>query len=223
MRRTINPGSTLRLGGVSVRFDGAGAGGGPSTPEGTATIARRLVSDLFQSRSQGEPPRLVSLAGAPLADGLPLSLPLAIPDRSYLVGRGETCDLVLPSEEISREHAVVVRRWEGVHIRDLGSKNGVRVGGQPIVGDHRLRDGDRLEIGALSFSLDDPEDRYLRQIESAPDDAPRAIASGAPPAEAVARPVPRRRRVNAPFILAAVVLVAVAIAACVLIFSVAAG
>ena len=161
--RAVVPGSVIRLAHVSVVFDGVGSAS--RAGEGTATLARRLVSDLFGARADGEVPRLVAGASWPPDVAPPPALRLAVPERPYLIGRGEACDLVLASDEVSREHAVLVRRWTGVHIRDLGSKNGVRVGGRPITAEQRLRDGDRIELGALELRVDDPEDRYLAALE----------------------------------------------------------
>ena len=134
------------------------------------------MSDLFGARGGGEVPCLVPAGGWPAERAPPPPLRLAVPDRPYLAGRGEDCDLILPTDDVSREHAVIVRRWEGVHIRDLGSKNGVRVAGQPITGEHRLRDGDRVEIGSFELRADDPEDRYLKALE-APGASGRPVAA----------------------------------------------
>lgn len=173
--RAIAAGAVIALGPISIVFDGVGVA--PRPGESTATIARRLVSDLFGARAAGEVVRLIPTAGWPADRAPPEPLRLAIPDRAYLIGRGETCDLVLPTDEVSREHAVIVRRWSGVQIRDLGSKNGLRVAGQPIAGEHRLRDGDLVEIASFELRIDDPEDRYLRELE-APAPAPAALARG---------------------------------------------
>jgi pSer/pThr/pTyr-binding forkhead associated (FHA) protein len=184
--RAVAPGAIIQLAHVSIVFEGIGS---PARAgETTATIARRLVSDLFGAGG-GQVPQLAAVAGWPPDQASPAALRLSIPDRPYLVGRGEDCDLVLPSEEVSREHAVLVRRWEGIHIRDLGSKNGVLVAGRAITGETRLRDGDRIEIGPLELRLDDPEDRYLREIEArdrSPAAAPAEVAPA--PAEPVAEP-----------------------------------
>jgi adenylate cyclase len=83
------------------------------------------------------------------------------------IGRKETCDVVLPSNDVSRQHAeirAVDGRWI---LRDLGSSNGTQVGGA-TVGRHELQDGDRIRIGGFELlcrleaaqetSLIDPED-----------------------------------------------------------------
>jgi pSer/pThr/pTyr-binding forkhead associated (FHA) protein len=218
--RAVAPGAIIQLAQVSIVFEGVGS---PlRAGESTATIARRLVSDLFGAGG-GQVPELAAVAGWPSDQASPAALRLSIPDRPYLVGRGEDCDLVLPSEEVSREHAVLVRRWEGIHIRDLGSKNGVRVGGRAITDETRLRDGDRIEIGPLELRLDDPEDRYLREMESRdgiPDAAPTPVddppdpaePDGAPDASSLMDPltVASRRTARVAMLVASVVLLAIA-------------
>jgi pSer/pThr/pTyr-binding forkhead associated (FHA) protein len=203
--RAVAPGAVIRVGHVSIVFEGPG----PSTRTGetTATIARRLVSDLFGARADGEVPRLVPIADWPAGQVPPPALRLAVPERPYLVGRGETCDLVLPTEDVSREHAVLLRRWAGVFIRDLDSKNGVRVAGRMIAGEHRLRDSDRIEIASFALRLDDPEDRYLAALE-APPAPPRLLSASPPPPPEFAPQSPRTARLA--IAVATTVLLAIA-------------
>ena len=74
-------------------------------------------------------------------------------DRSdMIIGREEDCDIVLPSRQISRNHARI-RRSGGRHIlEDLGSKNGTFVNGRELTEPYTLQDGDEIQI-ALSFKL----------------------------------------------------------------------
>ncbi|MES1207617.1 MAG: FHA domain-containing protein, partial [Pseudomonadota bacterium] len=96
---------------------------------------------------------------------------------------------------ISREHVAVVRRWEGVVVQDLGSKNGITINeqtGTRADGELRVRDGDLVRIGPATLRLSDPADRYLREIEAqAADEAPRQLAPGPAPV-AAARPPAKR-------------------------------
>ncbi|HTA18330.1 MAG TPA: FHA domain-containing protein, partial [Polyangia bacterium] len=93
-RRALGIGAELRLASVRLRFDGEG----PPTPaaEGTATIARRLVADLFAGAGEGAPTLSVTRGDAPR------TLSLVALDHPYVVGRGETCALPLGVEEVSR-------------------------------------------------------------------------------------------------------------------------
>lgn len=181
--RPLTPGAQLTLGRVTLVFDGA------VTPmlgaEGTASIARRLVNDLFAATPERATPTLSVVSGVPPARALRL-LELG---RRYLAGRVETCDLQLLSDEISREHAAFVRLWDGVVVHDLGSKNGVLVNDVPTI-ERRLRDGDLIGIGPALLRLSDPADRYLRDFEARANPGLVEGAAPAPSAAPAANPAP---------------------------------
>jgi predicted component of type VI protein secretion system len=65
---------------------------------------------------------------------------------SLIIGRDETCDLVIQDRQVSRQHASISLEDDGYMIRDLGSKNGTFVNGQGVEGPHLLRDGDEIQI-----------------------------------------------------------------------------
>jgi len=67
-------------------------------------------------------------------------------DAAWVVGRGRSCDLPLPSLEASRRHAEVRYDGQRAVLRDLGSTNGTLLNGQPISSERELRPGDRIEI-----------------------------------------------------------------------------
>lgn len=71
-----------------------------------------------------------------------------------LIGRSPDCHVTIEDPLVSRNHARVRILGEEVLIEDLGSRNGVRVNGQPIKGPTRLFPGDRVRIGTqeLVFS-----------------------------------------------------------------------
>jgi len=69
-----------------------------------------------------------------------------------IIGREEDCDIVLPSRQVSRNHARI-RRSGGRHIlEDLGSKNRTFVNGRELTEPYTLQDGDEIQV-ALSFKL----------------------------------------------------------------------
>jgi pSer/pThr/pTyr-binding forkhead associated (FHA) protein len=165
---------------VVLVFEGeAGAQAlGAEPVESTATMARRLVNDLFQAMPAAEVARVMVTSG-PSAGG---SLALALPDRPYKVGRAPECDLVLVDDDVSREHAAFERRWQGVFVRDLGSKNGVELGGRRLRAEQRLGDGQVVVLGGSELRVDDPEERYLRRMEEeARELARQADAEGSEP------------------------------------------
>ncbi|HXF68971.1 MAG TPA: FHA domain-containing protein [Thermoflexus sp.] len=91
-------------------------------------------------------------------------------DQEILViGRSETCDLVLPERQISRQHARLKREADGYYIEDLGSKNGTFVNGQPLTPfvPQRLKDGDEIAL-ALCVRMRFVSAEVTLPLESAP-------------------------------------------------------
>jgi pSer/pThr/pTyr-binding forkhead associated (FHA) protein len=70
-----------------------------------------------------------------------------------LIGRHPECDVRLDSPKISRRHCCVAMAYDRVLIRDLGSRNGVRVNGR-LREEARLQSGDELAIGPILFRLE---------------------------------------------------------------------
>jgi len=178
--RLMFAGDRIDLGPVKVMFDGHSQ----PTPsaEGTSTIARRLVNDLFMSSPGASAPTLSVISGASDV----LTLKLLDRDRPYFIGRAPTCDLSFPHDELSRQHASFTRTWNGVVMRDQGSKNGILVNGNAAMV-QRLSDGDEIEMGPLKLRLMDPEDKYLREVDG-PEHAERAPRGDAGPKPVVVMP-----------------------------------
>jgi pSer/pThr/pTyr-binding forkhead associated (FHA) protein len=160
----IAVGETIGVAGVDVVFEGEPPGAERrQAPESTATLARRLVHDIFETCPPAECPRLVVLEGP--ARGRELIL--AASGRILLLGRGSHCDLALPDDDVSREHAALERNAQGIVVRDLGSKNGVEVEGEKLTGPRHLHDGEIVRVGETRLRVVDPEERYLRQMREA--------------------------------------------------------
>jgi len=168
---SIAIGEVVEIGGIEVRFEGETAGPwAADAGAGTTTLARRLVHDIFEACPPSECARVTVISGPAAGQELVVSAS----GRVFKLGRGEGCDLVLPDEDVSREHATIERGDSGIVVCDLGSKNGVEVEGERVVGRRCLRDGDILRVGGTRLRLVDPEDRYLRQMEAADAGLPRA-------------------------------------------------
>ncbi len=85
-----------------------------------------------------------------------------IGDRPITIGRSPDSDLLLAHESISRHHVRIARDDEGWLIRDLGSKNGCRVNTFHVT-EQLLRDGDRLDLGAIRLYVEiEPESAASR-------------------------------------------------------------
>src|SRR5262245_31084951 len=99
----------------------------------------------------------VMMTGTLLARG-PLQqshdVPALFGSRERLViGRAPDCDLVLAHPTVSRYHALLERRPDGLWILDLVSVNGVSVGGQRVSEAVRLQDGQHVGIGPFLLTL----------------------------------------------------------------------
>ncbi|MBV9121832.1 MAG: ATP-binding cassette domain-containing protein, partial [Planctomycetes bacterium] len=83
-----------------------------------------------------------------------VSLETLFSSKSQLVvGRSPDCDLCLPHPSISRRHALLERLPEGLRLRDLGSVNGVFVGGQRILEPVLVPEHERVGVGPYLFCL----------------------------------------------------------------------
>lgn len=75
---------------------------------------------------------------------------------SLVIGRQESCDIVIPDPAVSRRHAEVVRRDDGWWITDLESSNDTFVNGA-MIKERRLHALDRIKIGGTELLYVDPE------------------------------------------------------------------
>ncbi len=64
----------------------------------------------------------------------------------FVIGRRATCDLHLPSGEVSRDHAEIVSADGAYQLRDTGSRYGTFVNGEEVK-EHTLVHGDRIKLG----------------------------------------------------------------------------
>jgi pSer/pThr/pTyr-binding forkhead associated (FHA) protein len=97
--------------------------------------------------AMGKPALIVRMNGQP--DEV-----YVITETETLIGRAPTCDLQIPDDSMSREHAVVLCDGEDANLEDLQSTNGVKVNGKRVRSTE-LAHGDEIEIGQtkLVFTL----------------------------------------------------------------------
>ncbi|TCC25474.1 DUF1707 and FHA domain-containing protein [Kribbella speibonae] len=89
----------------------------------------------------------------PAAVPLPaLALP-APGSPTVRIGRGPGATLRLPDESVSRHHAELRHVDDQWMLRDLGSMNGTCVNDLRITTTVRVRPGDRVSFGAVTFTL----------------------------------------------------------------------
>lgn len=108
-------------------------------PDDDVTERTRSAADLRFTQQTAQKPWLLVVAGR-----RSVGLLFAIRDR-MTVGRAEA-DIVLDEAGVSRTHAQIDLLPGGVvRVSDLGSSNGVRVGGR-LVKTHRLRHGEHSAL-----------------------------------------------------------------------------
>jgi hypothetical protein len=93
-----------------------------------------------------------------------------------LIGRDPTTDFPIEEYVISRRHAKIERRDDGIYIKDIGSKNGTYLNNRPIQ-EARLQDGDRISLGTIVLVYRNPKEVDFDAINRAK--APRKIVPAA--------------------------------------------
>ncbi|GAB4418625.1 MAG: hypothetical protein Fur0044_14720 [Anaerolineae bacterium] len=76
-----------------------------------------------------------------------------------IIGRGETCQVIVPGKVISRIHATIERNGPHCYLHDANSANGTYVNGRRIREKYLLKDQDKIGLGpgASLFRFEDPE------------------------------------------------------------------
>ncbi|HEX5765952.1 MAG TPA: FHA domain-containing protein, partial [Woeseiaceae bacterium] len=131
----------------------------PETPEDNAA-ADDVVHRLADRRPQPVDDRAILhherdrvtrlLIGS--IDGQELRFPL-FKDK-LTIGRTVHNDIQLKAQYVSRRHAVIVTEDDHTRIVDWGSKNGIYVNGKRV-GEHMLRNGDRVSVGTAEFKYEE--------------------------------------------------------------------
>lgn len=97
-----------------------------------------------------EPARLAIVGGPRGGQVLPLAEPVTT------LGRAATCQVVIEDDFASRRHAQILLRDDCYWLRDLGSKNGTLLDGQPVTGETLLADGAMIQIGEVRLRFHEP-------------------------------------------------------------------
>lgn len=106
---------------------------------------------------------------------------LEVGTDEVIVGRSSEAGIRLADPSVSSQHVAIRAAGGGVQVRDLGSRNGVRVNGQ-LVAAASLGPGDEVTLGHTTLQIEEP----TRPIPLPPPPAHRPGVAAAP--------VPPRRR-----------------------------
>jgi adenylate cyclase len=78
--------------------------------------------------------------------------PIPLLKKTLLIGRRESCDIVLRFSNVSAHHCELKLSGGYWYVKDLQSRNGVKVNGQRVV-DKRLNPGDQLSIAKHVYDV----------------------------------------------------------------------
>lgn len=78
--------------------------------------------------------------------------PIPLLKEKLLVGRRESCDIVLRFANVSAHHCELIVESGYWFVKDLGSRNGVKVNGAPI-SRKRLDPGDSLSVAKHKYEV----------------------------------------------------------------------
>lgn len=67
-------------------------------------------------------------------------------DEKLVIGRTDSCDIIIPNRQVSRRHSRLIRSSQNVYLEDLNSKNGTFHNGEKIDEKISLEDGDVIQI-----------------------------------------------------------------------------
>ncbi len=185
--RSLRSGDLVRLGRVWVELRTEPAPLTHDLAVATRDLAFRLVADAMRAVGDDTTPTVTVVEGPDLGQ----SLALADEGQVYVIGRGETCALLLSDEDASREHVQVVRRGGAVLVQDLGSKNRAALGEAWVPTDRAVvwRRPAMLRLGRSVLAVNEPVADALAELEASADEA--LPEGGAPPPPPPSRPASR--------------------------------
>lgn len=106
-----------------------------------------------------------------------------------IVGRDESCHVVIQNRQVSRYHARFINLPQGVQLEDLGSKNGTHINGKVVVEPVILQDGDVIQIAYAQQFI------YLSSDSTLPLESPPEKLTSITPTSRLLRLDKRSRRV----------------------------
>src|SRR5690606_23329523 len=85
--------------------------------------------------------------GKPEGKTIPLAGPV------FRIGRDPSCQLRPSSDQVSRQHCEIVISEDSVLLKDLGSRNGTFLNGRTLSAPAKLKSGDLIKVGHLTFAV----------------------------------------------------------------------
>ena len=137
-------------------------------------MATNPMHDTATLNRKRQNPRLVAISG-PLRDSV-----FVLPAKELSLGRDASNGLPISDPSVSRRHCLIHPEGSGFKLRDLESRNGTLVNGEPVK-DHWLHHQDEIAVGdsVFRFLTDDDTDQTTgssRTVEFEDEKLPRSTA-----------------------------------------------
>ena len=123
-------------------------------------------------------PGIMPRLSIPLPDGSEKTIVLPKNGEYFArIGRDEHCEIVLPFQSVSGEHALLQFKEGGYVLEDLGSTNGTKINGLTPMVAATLYDGDEIALGdaRLRFA-EEPSPGFSAESSGREEDAVPSIA-----------------------------------------------
>lgn len=104
---------------------------------------------------------------------------IALVGQAWIVGRGPECDVRIDHPDVSRRHARLSLRDDGLWVEDLGSKNGTTVDGVRVTEPTLAPPRARISFGGPTYVLHHPAAEVTRMLADAGEPTVTRMAPGA--------------------------------------------
>lgn len=159
----LRPGDRIAIDVYDIRFHQGGVTEAELSQEeitGSDILEVKLLKKVLTALDKETVPSLEVLNGS--AEGKKLYLTDEL--NEFAIGRDPDCEFPINEYVISRRHSQIIKRWGGIAIRDLESKNGTFVNNRRVVEEY-LHDGDRVALGTIVFLFRNPQEINLAHLE----------------------------------------------------------
>ncbi|MCE9624519.1 MAG: FHA domain-containing protein [Deltaproteobacteria bacterium] len=160
-KNLLRSGDLIRIEDYEIRFILAEDNAEHPIEEDTDTdiLEIKLIKKMLKTLDTDETPNIEVL------NGVAAGKKLLIPDtkQEVVIGRDSNADLIIDENVISRLHVKMERKWGGIVIVDLQSKNGTFVNNDRVE-EKLLRDGDKIMLGTVKLLYRNPKDVNLDVI-----------------------------------------------------------
>ncbi len=160
-KNLLRTGDVIRIEDYEIRFQLAEDAMDQPVEEDTDTdiLEIKLIKKMLKALDTDDSPSLEVLNG--VAAGKKLMIGEG--QEEYMIGRDAQANLSIDEGVLSRHHAKLSKKWGGIVISDLESKNGVFVNNEKI-SEKLLRDGDKIMLGTIKLLYRNPKDVNLEVI-----------------------------------------------------------